>query len=166
MDEELKQNLTAGETWKRGLFILMFAFFLFIARIVTAAIVVIQFLFTVFTGQTNVNLRNFGVALSRYIYQCLLFLTYNSDVKPFPFEDWPESKVLAEKGEEKAASGAINTPATPKKKARAKTKPKTKPKTTAKKTAKTRTEPKAESESTPESESGSTSGESDTKPEA
>ena len=74
MDEELKQNLTASETWIRGLFILMFAFLLVVARLVTGAVVVIQFLFTVFTGQTNGNLKNFGASLARYIYSCLLFV--------------------------------------------------------------------------------------------
>ena len=92
MDEELKQNLTASETWLRGLFILLFAFLLAVARFVTGAVVVIQFLFTVFTGQTNDNLRDFGASLASYIYQTLQFLTYNSDTKPYPFAPWPASE--------------------------------------------------------------------------
>jgi hypothetical protein len=92
MDEDLKQNLTASETWLRGLFILLFAFLLVVARIVTGAVVVIQFLFTVFTGQTNENLRDFGASLASYVYQALLFVTYNSDTKPFPFAPWPGSE--------------------------------------------------------------------------
>lgn len=91
MDDDLKQNLTAAETWLRGLFILLFAFMLIIARIVTGAVVVIQFLFTVFTGKTNDNLKNFGASLARYIYSCLLFVTYNTDDKPFPFSEWPST---------------------------------------------------------------------------
>ena len=89
MDEELKQNLTAAETWIRGLFILLFVFLLVVARVVTGAVVVIQFLFTVFTGRTNENLRSFGAGLAQFIFQTLLFLTYNSDTKPFPFSPWP-----------------------------------------------------------------------------
>lgn len=89
MDDDLKQNLTASETWIRGLFILLFVFLLVIARVVTGAVVVIQFLFTVFTGQTNENLRNFGASLASFIYQALLFVTYNTDDKPFPFSPWP-----------------------------------------------------------------------------
>jgi len=92
MDDDLKQNLTAAETWVRGLFILLFAFFLFIARVVTGAVVMIQFLFTVFSGQTNDNLRFFGSSLAQFIYQTLMFLTYNSDDKPFPFSAWPEAQ--------------------------------------------------------------------------
>ena len=92
MDDELKKNLTAAETWVRGLFILLFAFLLLIARIVTAAVVVIQFIFTVLSGKTNDNLRDFGASLAQFIFQTLLFVTYNSDDKPFPFRPWPEAK--------------------------------------------------------------------------
>jgi hypothetical protein len=157
MDEDLKHNLTAGETWLRGLYILLFAFFLFISRIVTAAVVVIQFLFTVFTGQANENLRIFGLSLSRYIYQCLLFLTYNSDTKPFPFEDWPDSKLLAEKGAEKSGekTTAKTAKATPRKKARTKSKSTTKKTAKSKSKAKPESEPQAESEVTPETDTNS-----------
>lgn len=89
MDEDLKQNLTASETWIRGFFILLFVFLLVIARMVTGAVVVIQFLFTVFSGRANENLRYFGASLASFIYQTLLFVTYNSDDKPFPFTPWP-----------------------------------------------------------------------------
>lgn len=89
MDDDLKEHLTASETWIRGLFILLFVFLLVIARVVTGAVVVIQFLFTVFSGQTNDNLRFFGASLSSYVYQAMLFVTYNSDDKPFPFAPWP-----------------------------------------------------------------------------
>jgi len=89
MDDELRQNMTASETWLRGLFMLLFIFLLVIARVVTGAVVVTQFLFTVFTGQCNHNLREFGASLAMYVYQALLFVTYNSENKPFPFAPWP-----------------------------------------------------------------------------
>jgi len=89
MDDDLRQNMTASETWLRGLFMLLFVFLLLVARVVTGAVVVIQFLFTVFTGQCNDNLREFGASLAMYVYQALLFVTYNSESKPFPFAPWP-----------------------------------------------------------------------------
>ncbi len=97
MDDELKQNLTAAETWIRGLFILLFVFFLVVARVVTGAVVVIQFLFTVFSGQSNENLRSFGASLAQFIFQALMFMTYNSDDKPFPFSPWPDAETAGPK---------------------------------------------------------------------
>src|SRR5690606_36175239 len=61
-----------------------------IARVVMWVVVIVQFLFALITGQDNVNLRQFGLALSTFIFQTLKFLTYNSEEKPFPFSDWPE----------------------------------------------------------------------------
>ncbi len=89
MDDDLRQHMTASETWLRGLFMLLFVFLLLVARVVTGAVVVIQFLFTVFTGQCNENLREFGASLAMYVYQTLLFVTYNSESKPFPLSPWP-----------------------------------------------------------------------------
>lgn len=96
MDDELKQNLTAKETWVRGLFLLLIAFLLSVAKLVTSVVVVLQFLFTVFTGQTNENLQRFGASLSRYVYQGMRFLTYNTDTKPFPFSPWPDADDMDE----------------------------------------------------------------------
>ena len=138
MDDDLKQNLTAGETWIRGLFILLFAFALVIARFVTGAVVVIQFLFTVFTGQVNDNLKIFGASLARYVYNCLLFVTYNSDDKPFPFGEWPAAEgSLAE-----VESAPVK--AKPAAKPKSKAKPKAKPKAKAKSKAKTDSETDSE----------------------
>lgn len=89
MDDDLKEHLTASETWIRGLFILLFIFLLVIARVVTGAVVMVQFLFTVFSGQTNDNLRFFGASLALFVYQGMMFVTYNTDDKPFPFAPWP-----------------------------------------------------------------------------
>ncbi|MCK4587830.1 MAG: DUF4389 domain-containing protein, partial [Gammaproteobacteria bacterium] len=122
MDDDLKQNLTAGETWVRGLFILMFVFMLVVARLVTGAVVVIQFLFTVFTGQINDNLKTFGASLARYVYNCLLFVTYNSDDKPFPFGEWPAAEDSL--AEVESALVKAKPAAKPKSKAKPKAKPK------------------------------------------
>ncbi len=111
MDDDLRQNMTASETWLRGLFMLLFVFLLVVARVVTGAVVVIQFLFTVFTGQCNDNLREFGASLAMYVYQALLFVTYNSESKPFPFAPWPSCDVDAKFVAEAAAEPVGDTPA-------------------------------------------------------
>ncbi|VAW95199.1 hypothetical protein MNBD_GAMMA20-669 [hydrothermal vent metagenome] len=89
MDTEKKENMTPQEAWTRGLFMVMFFILLQLAKIVAGVVVVLQFLFTIFTNQTNDNLLHFGASLSRYIYQAWRFLTYSSETQPFPFAPWP-----------------------------------------------------------------------------
>jgi hypothetical protein len=90
-NEELKSNLLSSKHWLRLVFILLFAVLLYLASIVISVLVVLQFLFSLVTGQDNINIRQFGSSLSTYIYQTLKFLTYNSEEKPFPFADWPDA---------------------------------------------------------------------------
>jgi len=109
MDDELKEHLTATETWTRGLFMLLIAFLMEVAKVVTGAVVMLQFLFAIFSGEVNPNLRQFGGSLAHYIYQCVRFLTYNSNEKPFPFQAWPSSagtdiEINAEKSTKMAKS--------------------------------------------------------------
>ena len=44
------------------------------------------------TGKDNDNLRNFGQGVSKWVSQGLLFLTFNSETKPYPFSEWPETE--------------------------------------------------------------------------
>lgn len=90
--EELKRNLTSGRHWLRLLFMVLFVLVLYVASVVMAVVVVLQFLFSLITGQDNLNLRRFGHSLAQYIYQTLCFLTYNREDKPFPFDDWPSEE--------------------------------------------------------------------------
>lgn len=96
MDAEQKENMTPQEAWTRGLFMVMFFILLQLAKIVAGMLVVLQFLFTIFTNQTNDNLLHFGGSLSRYIYQIWRFLTYNTEAQPFPFAPWPDTQAAME----------------------------------------------------------------------
>ncbi|WP_295802968.1 DUF4389 domain-containing protein [uncultured Microbulbifer sp.] len=92
-NEELKQNLTSTNQWVRLIYMVLFAVLLEIAGFVMLAVVIAQFIFAIFTGSANDNLRRLGDQLASYIYQALQFLIYNSEEKPFPFSEWPESDV-------------------------------------------------------------------------
>ncbi|MCK7595796.1 DUF4389 domain-containing protein [Microbulbifer sp. CAU 1566] len=91
-NEELKQNLTSTNQWVRLIYMVLFAVLLEIAGFVMLAVVIAQFLFAIFTGNANDNLRRLGDQIASYIYQTLQFLIYNSEEKPFPFSEWPESE--------------------------------------------------------------------------
>lgn len=91
MDPELKENLRKRQTWLRGLYMVLFILAFHVAEFVLGAVVLLQFLFTLFTGNTNLRLLQFGQNLSEYVYQILRFLTFNTEDMPFPFSDWPQA---------------------------------------------------------------------------
>lgn len=92
MDDSMKSNLLSSKHWLRFVFMLLFAGILQIATVLMWALVILQFIFSLLTGKDNEQLRDFGASLSRYIFDSLRFLTYNSEEKPFPFADWPENE--------------------------------------------------------------------------
>ncbi|MDH5546090.1 MAG: DUF4389 domain-containing protein [Gammaproteobacteria bacterium] len=88
MNDEIKEHLENSTTWSRGFHMLLFGFIYWIAKFVIFGVVVINFGFAVVTGAPNVSLTAFGQQLSLYVYQILRFLTFNSEYKPFPFDNW------------------------------------------------------------------------------
>lgn len=110
-NEQLKSNLTSSKHWFRLVFMLFFAAVLHLASIVMWVLVVLQFLFSLVTGEDNRQLRKFGHSLSTYIYDVLKFLCYSSEEKPFPFADWPANEVAATT---ENAAPVINSAATKK----------------------------------------------------
>lgn len=112
MDQQLKSNLTSSKHWIRLVYMLLFAFFLYVASFVVGILVIVQFLFALVTGSDNRKLRELGGSLTVYIKEVLLFLTFNSEFKPFPFADWPEAPVVTDEENIPAESPADTAPAT------------------------------------------------------
>lgn len=94
MSEEmdaLVENIRQQSAWVRLAFMAGFvAILYFILLPIIIVLVIVQGLFSVLTGASNENLRYFAAALEQYISQLIKFLTYNSDLKPFPFSDFPQ----------------------------------------------------------------------------
>jgi hypothetical protein len=43
-----------------------------------------------FTGKPNARLLDVGLSLAQYVYQVVEYLTFNTEVRPFPFDaEWP-----------------------------------------------------------------------------
>jgi len=76
-------------TWIRGLFMLLFVAIYNVAAVLIGAVAILQFAWKLISGETNPRLLSFGEDLSRYFYQILRYLTFNTEEKPFPFADWP-----------------------------------------------------------------------------
>lgn len=101
-NDELKHNLTSGNQWMRLIYMVLFFFLLEIAAFVMLAVVVLQFLFSIISGGPNDNLRRLGDQIASYVFQTLQFMIYNTEEKPFPFSEWPESDVEDLSGYESA----------------------------------------------------------------
>lgn len=86
--EDLKENISQRSTWLRLLYIILFAVIFAITEFIVGIVVVIQFGFVLLSGKTNEDLKQFGDALSRYVYDMLRYLTFNSDELVFPFAEW------------------------------------------------------------------------------
>ena len=86
----LQDNLRSRTTWLRLFFILVFIAIYSISRIVIAAVIISQFFFVLVAGQKNERLNGLGRGLAAYTYHIILYLTFNTEVRPYPFEmDWP-----------------------------------------------------------------------------
>lgn len=86
--EELKENIRQRSTWLRLLYIILLAVIFTITEFIIAVVVLVQFGFVLLSGKTNEDLRQFGNSLSRYVYDVLRYLTFNSDELVFPFAEW------------------------------------------------------------------------------
>lgn len=86
------QQLRQPSKWLRILYMVLFLVIYGIAEFILTGIVIIQVILNLLTGNTNERLLRFSGDLSRYVYDTLRFLTYNTEEKPFPFSDWPQGE--------------------------------------------------------------------------
>ena len=95
---EATRNLKDAGTWRRLVYIILFALIFNAVQAVLTVVVVVQFLSRAFTGATLKRLDPFAQGLSSYVYEIVLSLTFRSDDTPFPFAPWREGP--PEPGEE------------------------------------------------------------------
>ena len=89
MDKQaIKNNVTDGNQWTRILYMLLFGVILYLVTIVLWIVVVVQAIFALITGKPNADILNFSINLVRYCAKLQGFLTYNDDIKPYPFQAW------------------------------------------------------------------------------
>ena len=87
-----KDRLLSVDHWLRFGFMMLFVLILSVVSYLIVGLVILQFFWALIAGEGNDKLRDFGSSVSRFILHVLRFLTYNTDTKPFPFTDWPESE--------------------------------------------------------------------------
>lgn len=89
MANEPKHHLANPDVWIRLLYMILFWFLLVLARFAVGLLAVLQFLLVLLTGAPNEHLRSMGGSVGVWTLQTMRFLTFSSDAKPFPFQDWP-----------------------------------------------------------------------------
>ncbi|MDP7536356.1 MAG: DUF4389 domain-containing protein [Methylococcales bacterium] len=97
MKEDFNQNLQKLSTWKRIFFMAIFAVIVGLVQIVLQLIILLQIASMLLTGNPNTNILGFGKKLSIYLYDIVLFLTFNSERLPFPFSEWSLTEILENK---------------------------------------------------------------------
>ena len=75
--------------WLRLLYMILFLVFYRVAEVVLWAVTVFQVLASLLFGEPHPRAKLLGASLANYVSECWRYLTYNSEVKPFPFAEWP-----------------------------------------------------------------------------
>ena len=91
MDDKMMQNLKSESRWLRLLFMVLFVVVGYFAAMVALFVAVIQVVHGFVTGEPNVRLLNLSNSLNQFLFQILQYLTFNSESKPYPFSDWPDT---------------------------------------------------------------------------
>ena len=89
----IEDNLKSKATWTRLLFMLISCVLVSIASFVGTFVVVLGFLWLLFTGEVNQQIRQVGQSIAAYIYEIIRYLTFNTEDRPFPLGgEWPSGK--------------------------------------------------------------------------
>lgn len=89
-EQEVQQAKPAKNgIWMRGLYMLLILLAVHVSGTVLFIVTLIQFVMQLLNEAPNERLAGFGRSLGRYLQQCAAYLTFASEVKPFPFDEWP-----------------------------------------------------------------------------
>lgn len=92
MTEQQNTNRERLENiWLRLVFMLVFFIGHRVSSFILMVIAVIQFILVLLKREKNERLLEFSISLNKYIYQSGTYLSFEHDLKPFPFDNWPES---------------------------------------------------------------------------
>lgn len=113
-----KENITDPDFWLRLLYTLLFALAWQVVEVILALLLVLQIGFRLFTGQPHADLAGLGNSLSQYAWQIGRYLSGASEIKPWPFLEWPAADAQwqprpAEEAVIVSADNANPTPAAP-----------------------------------------------------
>jgi hypothetical protein len=80
------------DIWVRGAIMLLFILAAGMAQAVVNALAVVQFVWSLITGEPNRFLARFGGSLAKWAADVVRFLSCASEEKPFPWKEWPSAE--------------------------------------------------------------------------
>ena len=93
-ETKVEDNLKSRNTWLRALFMVVYAILIWLAGLVGTVVIIFGFLWVLFTGEVNRELRQVGQGIASYVYEIIRYLSFNTDEKPFPFGGaWPSTDI-------------------------------------------------------------------------
>ena len=101
MSEINKDELLDLKKWQRLFFMIIYGAAINFVVSILIFLVAIQFIFYLFTSKTNNQLQSANNWLHGFFNDSLIFLSFNSDSKPWPFNDKFEVSDSNEDGERK-----------------------------------------------------------------
>jgi len=76
--------------WLRLLFMIGYWFLGHLAFSVSVFLGALQFVVILIRGEANTELKTFSGNLIQFVWQCLAYLTFNTNEKPFPLSRFPD----------------------------------------------------------------------------
>ncbi len=89
-DSALVTTPEPRKLWVRALLMLLMCAAFQIAAWILVVTALVQLVFAIFNDEPNKRLQRFGGSVGLYLTQIASFVTFATEVAPFPFSDWPE----------------------------------------------------------------------------
>ena len=91
MTEINKDELLDLKKWQRFFFMLIYGFAINGVATILIVLAAIQFIFYLFSSQTNAKLQSANNWLLNFFNDSVNFLSFNTNLKPWPFSDTEEA---------------------------------------------------------------------------
>lgn len=99
MEKAINQKLQKHKMVTRVLFMIFFIIVYGVSKFLIIGLALFQLITILMTEKPNEQVLGFTHGLSVYIMQIVQLLTFNSELKPFPFSPWPDVKNVSDKAQ-------------------------------------------------------------------
>ena len=84
-------GLEKRNIWMRGLLMVLMGLAYQLAGTVLMVTALVQFVFVLVSETPNLRLAAFGQSVGSFQGQVASFVSFATEVRPFPFADWPQA---------------------------------------------------------------------------